>query len=132
MNYISVMGNLSKDVEVRFTSKQKTMVFFEIAESVYDFKSKTNTTQFHKCMAWGKMAETISEHFEKGDKIKIGGHLIWNVFEGEDGQKRAFWRITVDDFEFCESKEAKELRRSRRVKAKKTTAKETQPEVVNF
>lgn len=132
MNYISLMGNLSKDVELRFTMSQTTMVFFEIAESVYDFKTKSNKTQFHKCMAWGKTAETISEHFEKGDKIKIGGHLLWNVFEGEDGQKRAFWRITVDDFEFCESKEAKELRRAKRAKAKNTTKKEQQTEIVNF
>lgn len=42
MNHIDVMGNLVKDVEVRFTSNQKAIALFTIAENRYNFKTKEN------------------------------------------------------------------------------------------
>lgn len=119
MNKIEVMGRICKEVDVRFTENQKTYAFFEVAESIYNRKTKEQDSQFHKCVAWGKMAETIAEHFGKGDKIYIQGTIVYGSFIGKEGNKIATCRITVQNFEFCESKAAKEFRRAQQTTEKK-------------
>lgn len=104
MNHIDVMGNLTKDVEIRFTSNQKPIALFTIAENRYNFHTKEKEAQFFLVTAFGKKAEVISEHFHKGDKIKVGGHMDFVSFTDEEANKHEYWRIIVEDFEFCERK----------------------------
>lgn len=104
MNHIDVMGNLVKDVEVRFTSNQKAMALFTIAENRYNFHTKEKEAQFFLVTAFGKKAEIISEYFHKGDKIKIGGHMDFVSYIGDDQEKHEYWRIILEDFEFCSKK----------------------------
>lgn len=104
MNHIDVMGNIVKDVEVRFTSNQKTMALFTIAENRYNFKTKEKEAQFFMVTAFGKKAEIISEYFHKGDKIKVGGHMDFVSYADEEGQQHQYWRIILEDFEFCQPK----------------------------
>lgn len=107
MNHIDVMGNLVKDVEIRFTSNQKVMALFTIAENRYNFKTKEKEAQFFMVTAFGKKGETISEYFKKGDKIKVGGHMDFVSYVDEEEQKHEYWRVVLEDFEFCERKRKK-------------------------
>ena len=104
MIHIDVMGNLVKDVEVRFTSTQNAIALFTIAENRYNFKTKEKEPQFFMITAFGKKAEIISDYFHKGDKIKVDGHMDFVSYTDKDGKKHEYWRILLDDFEFCERK----------------------------
>ena len=108
MNHIDVMGNLVKDVEVRFTSNQKAIALFTIAENCYNFKTKEKEPQFFMVTAFGKKAEVIADHFSKGDKIKVDGHMDFVSYTDAEGSKHEYWRILLEDFEFCERKRPKE------------------------
>lgn len=104
MNHIEVLGNLTKEVDVRITSKQKTMAMFTVAENYYDFFSKERKTQYFRVVAYGKKAEIIADHFGKGSRINVKGNMEHVQFTGDDGKEREFWRIILNDFDFCEKK----------------------------
>lgn len=108
MNHITVMGNLTKEVDVRFTANQKTIAYFDIAENVYDYKKKERVPQYYKVVAFGKNAENIAEYFSKGSKIKIDGNLRHESFTNDKGEEKSFWRIQLEHFEFCTSKKSTE------------------------
>ena len=100
MNHIDVMGNLVKDVEVRFTSNQKAIALFTIAENRYNFKTKEKEPQFFMVTAFGKKAEVIADHLD--------GHMDFVSYTDAEGSKHEYWRILLEDFEFCERKRPKE------------------------
>lgn len=104
MNTIVVMGRLTKDPEVKITSTGKKLADFNIA--VPRVPRVRDSTDFFKCTAWGKNAETIETYVKKGTKIAITGHLTSSVFKGKDGNNIYETKITVDGFEFAESKAA--------------------------
>ena len=47
-------------------------------------------------------------HFSKGDKIKVDGHMDFVSYTDAEGSKHEYWRILLEDFEFCERKRPKE------------------------
>ena len=72
MNNVNIIGNLTKDPELRTTSSGKSVCSLSIA--VQDSYNKEKT-HFFNCTAWGKTGEVINQYFSKGKKIGITGRL---------------------------------------------------------
>ena len=86
LNKAQVIGNLTRDPEVRTTPAGKEVANFGVA-TTYKFK-ETESTEFHNVVVWGKLAEICGEYLKKGSKVYIEGRLQTREWEGIDGAKR--------------------------------------------
>ena len=98
MNIAILMGRLTRDPELKYTSNGKAYTTFTLAVQ----KTK-DEAEFIDCVAWEKTAENIAEYFGKGNRILIQGRLSVNNYE-QNGEKRKFIRVLANSFEFIDSK----------------------------
>jgi single-strand DNA-binding protein len=101
------MGNLGQDPDTRYMPSGTALTQISVAtnRSWKDKQSgeQKDETSWHRCVAYGKTAETIAEHFTKGRKILIEGRLKYGSYE-KDGITRYTTDIVIDRFEFVEKK----------------------------
>ena len=95
MNIVILMGRMTRDPELKFTSGGKA--YFSLAVQ----KTK-DEVEFIDCTVWEKTAETIAEYFRKGNRILVQGRLSVSSYE-QNGEKRRMTRVVVNSFEFVES-----------------------------
>lgn len=103
-NKVMLLGNLTRDPEVRFTPKGTAVCTFGLAVnrtwSGEDGQKKEEVT-FVECDAWGKQAETIGQYMSKGKPIFIEGRLKLDSWDDkESGQKRSKLKVIVESFQF--------------------------------
>jgi single-strand DNA-binding protein len=106
VNQVTLMGNLTRDVEMRHTSGNNAVGNFGIAVN-RRFTSngeKREEVTFVDCEAWGKTAELIAQYFAKGRPILVSGRLKLDTWE-KDGQKHSKLRVVVENFYFCGGKD---------------------------
>lgn len=102
MNKIILIGRLTRDVEMRMTSKTKKKVAsFSLA---VNRKGKTEDVDFIDCVAFEPLANICEEYLSKGMKIAIDGTLNINSYEDKDGNLRKAPVVIINDFYFCEPK----------------------------
>ena len=108
MNKVIIMGNLGQDPETRFMPSGTACCNISVATSRKwkdkDTGEQQEETSWHRCVAFGKTAEIIQEHFTKGRKILIEGRLKYGKYE-KDGITRYTTDIVIDRFEFVEKRE---------------------------
>lgn len=103
-NLVAIGGNLTRDVDVKYTQNNKAVASFGIAiNSRYkaaDGTPKEETT-FVDCEAWGATAETIGKFFTKGKPIYVVGRLKTDTWQDkETGANRSKMKVVVDSFQF--------------------------------
>ena len=98
MNYVSLLGRLTKDPELKQSSSGKSYCRFSIAVKREFVKDGVD---FINCIAWDKRAEFISNYFSKGKRILIQGRLNINSYES-NGEKRISTDVIVDKADFIE------------------------------
>lgn len=76
LNNVNLIGRVTKDIELRKTQSNKSVIKFTIAVD-----EGNNRTQFIECQAWEGLAETIQKYVLKGDMVNINGKLINNNYE---------------------------------------------------
>ena len=108
MNIAILMGRLTRDPELKYTSNGKAYTTFTLAVQ----KTK-DEAEFIDCVAWEKTAENIAEYFGKGNRILIQGRLSVNSYE-QNGEKRKFIRVLANTFEFIDSKNSGNSQNSNR------------------
>ena len=101
MNTANIIGNLTRDPELKHSQSGKAIVNFSIA---VQRKFKKDETDFFECVAWDKTAELIAEHFCKGHKIGITGDLQQQRWE-KDGKKQSKVIINVSQIDFLQAKD---------------------------
>lgn len=101
MNRIIIKGRLTRDPELKTGASGVEFCKFTVA--VDRRMSKEKETDFFDCTAFGKTGAAISQYMNKGREILIEGRMESSKSE-KDGQKRTFWGVTVDTFEFCGSR----------------------------
>lgn len=98
-NQAIVLGNLTKDPEMRFTANGQAVASFSIATN-RRWTSKEGQPQeaveFHNVVAWGKLAEICNQILYKGRKTLVVGRLQTRSWEGQDGVKRYTTEIVAD------------------------------------
>jgi single-strand DNA-binding protein len=89
-NEVHLAGVLARDPEVRYTASGKAVASFTVA-TTYE-----KHTEYHRCTAWEKQAETLGEHFHKGDFIKLAGRLHTRSWDDkQSGQKKYVTEVVV-------------------------------------
>ncbi len=110
MNIVALVGNLTRDVEIKYTAAGLPIANFGIA---INKKTKNSTTQqledkpvFVDVTAFGRQAEIVNQYFRKGKKIGIAGELNFEQWQAQDGQKRSKLTVNANKIEFIEPKTA--------------------------
>jgi len=100
-NRTIIVGNLTRDPELRYTAGNKAVCNFTIASN-RKYKGKEEAT-FLDIIAWGKTAETIAEYMKKGSKILLEGSLIQDSWETKKGEKRTKIKLNLNSFSFMDT-----------------------------
>ena len=100
------MGNLTRNPQLSYTPGQTAVVDFGLAVNRKWTKQDESIGEevlYIECKMYGKRAEVVSKHFEKGDPIFVKGRLKLETWE-KDGEQRRKMRVVVDNFEFLGAK----------------------------
>lgn len=101
-NKVILMGNLTRDPEVRTTPNGQSVANFSLAVN-RTWKGADGNTQeavsYIDCVAWGRPGEVIAQYLQKGRPVLVSGRLDQRSWE-QDGQKRSKVEVIVEDFNF--------------------------------
>ena len=99
MNSVQILGNLARDVEVRYTQSGKAVATFTVAATNTYIVPTTNEakeqTAFINCVAWGKLGEAAGG-LRKGNRCFVEGRLNTRSYETQDGQKRYVTEVVAN------------------------------------
>lgn len=99
LNKVFLIGNLTRDPELRYTPQGTPVCSIGLATNrtyVTDGE-KREETEFHKLVAWNKLAELCAQLLKKGTKIHIEGRLQTKSWQTPDGQQRQTTEIVIED-----------------------------------
>lgn len=99
---ITVTGNLTADVELRFTDNGTAVANFVIASTPRTFDREAGQWRdgealFLRCTAWRTLAETAAESLTRGSRVIAQGRLRQKSFETRDGDKRTSIELEIDE-----------------------------------
>lgn len=98
MNKVILIGNLTKDAEIRTTSTGKKVASLSIATSEGKDSQGNTLTEYHQLQAWDKLAEIIEKYTTKGKKIAVVGSLKTESWE-KDGAKHYKTYVVIRELE---------------------------------
>ena len=100
-NSVTLVGNIKRDPELRFTGSGQAKVNFGLA---VNRRWQNRTTQeweeqvsFFNIIAWGELGENASESLQKGSRAIVTGRLEQRSYETEDGEKKQVFEIVADE-----------------------------------
>lgn len=99
-NKVLLIGNLGATPDVRLTENGKKMALFSIAtsETYRNAKGeKVKETQWHRVVAWGKVAEIAEKYLDKGKEIALEGRLVNRTYKDKDGVKKYITEVSVNE-----------------------------------
>lgn len=100
LNRAQLIGNLTRDPEVRQVPGGSTVATFSIATNFTwtdQSGQKQEKAEFHNVVAWRKLAEICGQYLKKGMKVYIEGRIQTRDWEAEDGTKRYRTEIVADN-----------------------------------
>jgi len=104
-NQAIVVGNLTRDPELRTTPSDKTVVGFGIATN-RSWKTETgeqrDEVEYHDIVVWGKLGEICNQYLAKGRKAMVIGRLQTRNWEDKEGNKRQKTEIIASDVTFMD------------------------------
>ena len=102
INKVILLGNLGRDVEMRYTASGEAMANCQVATSS-EWKNRESgerqsATEWHRCVAWGKLAELIGQYCRKGSTVYFEGKLRTRKWQDNQGADQYTTELVVDDF----------------------------------
>ncbi len=107
LNKVQLIGNLTRDPELRYTPTGAAVCTIGLATNrswTTDAGEKKEETEFHRVVAWNKLAELCSQLLVKGRKIYVEGRLRTNQWQGQDGSQRTTTEVVIEDMIILDSK----------------------------
>lgn len=107
LNKVTLIGNLTRDPELRYTPQGTAVCTFGLATNrswVTDSGEKKEEADFHRLVAWNKLAELCSQLLAKGRKIYIEGRLSNRSWTGQDGTQKTVTEIVINDMIILDSR----------------------------
>jgi len=107
LNKVMLIGHLGSDPELRYTEGNVPVTTFNVAtnESYKDQNGNlVERTEWHRIVAWRKLAELFAEYLKKGSKVYLEGKLQTRSWDDKDGNKRYTTEVVVNEFMFLDSK----------------------------
>jgi single-strand DNA-binding protein len=103
VNKVILIGNLGADPEVKYLSNGTTVATFRIATSENRVNrssgEKTTTTEWHRIVAFGRLAEICGEYLNKGKQVYIEGRLRTRSWEDKDGNRKYTTEIVANQMQ---------------------------------
>lgn len=113
MNVVSLVGRLTRDVELRYTPSGTAYGRFTIAVNRrVPNQNGVREADFIACVAWGKTAETLANYTRKGSQIGVQGRIQTGSYDNQQGQKVYTTDVVVENFDFLESKATSDERQA--------------------
>lgn len=100
LNKVMLIGNLTRDVELKYTPNGTAVATFGMATNrgwTTDAGERNEDTQFHRIVAWSKLAEICDQLLFKGRKVFIEGRLQTRKWTGQDGAQRETTEIVAEN-----------------------------------
>jgi single-strand DNA-binding protein len=106
INKVFLLGNLTRDPELRYTENKKAVCAFGLATNrnwTTDTGERREETEFHRIVAWDKLAETCHQYLRKGRKVYVEGRLQSRTYTGQDGIEKFSTEIVLEDMVMVDS-----------------------------
>lgn len=108
MNKVFLIGRLTRDPELRYTSTNLPVASFTVAVNrTFTNQSGEREADFINVVVWRKQAENIKNYLRQGSQIAIDGRLQTRSYDGEDGKKRYVTEVVADNVQFLDSKSSR-------------------------
>jgi single-strand DNA-binding protein len=111
LNKVFIMGNLTRDPELRYVPSGTAVATFTIAVNrVYTSQAgeKKEEVSFIRVVVWGRRAEVCGEYLSKGSPVFVEGRLQSRSWEAQDGQKRSAIEVIADNVQFLRAGQGSE------------------------
>lgn len=139
LNRVQLIGNLTRDPELRYTPSGTAVCTFSLATNrswTTDTGEKKDEVEFHRVVAWNKLAELCSQFLTKGRKVFVEGRLATRSWNAQDGTQKQTTEIVISDMILLDSRreggaadQVEESFDEEKKTVKKTTKKEEADEV---
>lgn len=98
-NRVELIGNLTRDPELRYTPNGAAVATFGLAtnRTYVSEGERKEEVDFHRLVAWNKLAELCNQLLKKGMKVFISGRLQTRSWEAQDGSQRQTTEIVIED-----------------------------------
>ncbi|MGB2599827.1 MAG: single-stranded DNA-binding protein [Candidatus Omnitrophota bacterium] len=111
LNKVFLMGNLTRDPELRYVPSGAAVANFTVAVN-RPYKDSTGEKKeevsFIRVVVWGKMAEICGEYLSKGRPVLVEGRMKSRAWEDQSGQKRSTLEVVANSVQFLGSRTAKQ------------------------
>ena len=107
LNKVQLIGNLTRDPELRYTPTGAAVCTIGLATNrawTTEAGEKKEETEFHRVVAWNKLAELCSQLLTKGRKIYVEGRLRTNQWQTAEGQARSTTEVVIEDMIILDSR----------------------------
>ncbi|MFA6215527.1 MAG: single-stranded DNA-binding protein [Patescibacteria group bacterium] len=135
LNKAMIIGNLTKDPDIRTTPSGQTVTSFSVATNLIWTDAngeKQKKAEFHNIVAWRKLGEICGQYLHKGNKVYIEGRLQTRDWEGSDGVKRYRTEIVADNMIMLDTKGTAQAAGSTPFSSKPASANDfAQPEPIS-
>ena len=109
INKVILIGNLGADPELRYTPNGIMVATFSVATSErwkgQDGKAQ-ESTEWHRVVAWGKLAEICNQYLHKGSRVYIEGKLQTKKWQDQNGVERFITEVIARDMKMLDSRNA--------------------------
>ena len=131
LNRVQLIGNLTRDPELRYTPNGTAVCSFGVATNrnwTTDAGEKKDEAEFHNIVAWNKLAELCSQFLLKGSKVFVEGRLATRTWQAQDGAQRNKTEIVISDMILLDGKKPAALEDETIEKAEEEKPKEGKEE----
>lgn len=107
LNRVTLIGNLTRDPELRYTPGGMAVASFGIATNrvwVTKQGERKEDAQFHRIVAWNKLAELCSQLLSKGRRVYVEGRIQYREFTDAENNKKQISEIIIDDMIILDNK----------------------------
>ena len=111
MNRVILMGRLTRDPEVRYSTGENSMAIARYTLAVdrrgrrgADGNGQEQTADFIPCVAFGRSGEFAEKYFRQGQRVLVSGRIQTGSYVNKDGQRVYTTEVIIDDQEFADSK----------------------------
>ncbi|MGM0276539.1 MULTISPECIES: single-stranded DNA-binding protein [unclassified Enterococcus] len=113
INNVTLVGRLTKDPDLRYTSSGKAVASFTLAVNRrFTNQAGQREADYIQCVIWGKSAETLANYAKKGSLIGIVGRLQSRSYENKEQQRVYVTEVVVETFQLLEPRTVNEQRQS--------------------
>ena len=115
MNKVILMGNLTRDPEIRYSQGENSLAIarFSIAVNRRFSRQGDTDTDFFNCTAFGKQAEFVEKYFKQGSRMLLTGRVQNDNYTNKNGERVYSVQIMADEIEFAERKSTADANASR-------------------